>query len=411
MNTRMKFLVGIVACTTFASSNGMGARREDLVYGDIGELAQRSMEKVRLRKEERQARMLEEEQLQKCKNNIEAMFEKWDGPIKQRQYPLLGDKEMALLNEAQARFVRGRDTTLGFLPLLVKAQDPSMLALAGKTLRETIVLGFKEGLNIELVQKLLPIMSDLQSNKRRFLLLRSQPGYGRVQLLNNDGEERAEELESALLGRLLEIKRVIMRMARAWNAPMIQDAIQLPVPGSREVLQLDKPQQQFVGPRDYLLKLWRGEQANIQKVSAQELRRQHELLDGLIDLGCREGLSARVIEGLLRIGALQEGNKKFFANFVRYGSHETTQAAAAAQIGDEQELAEAFGDLRLVRASGYARQKGQRECFYCFGWFDQDELVSPCGRFHRDKICKNCFSDYTFESCPLCRMSLAREET
>ncbi len=328
MGFRIRFIVGILAIA-FASSNCM--------------------------QEEQQARRLAEEQVQKRKNNIKAMFEKFDEPILQSQLPLLESKEVVSLSEEQAQFVRGRDTLISLLDALEKISDPSVLESVGGALRRTIVLGFKKGLNVELIQKLLPIMSDWQSNKWLFPYLRRNR-YKKVLLLNNDGEEIEEELESVRLERLLEIKRAIVKTFTLWNDFMIQDTIKLPVPNSREVLQLDEPQQQFVGPRFYLLRLLRGKKENAQQVSAQELRRQHELLEGLVDLGCREGLSARVIEGLLRIGALQEGNKRLFAGLVRYGSHETTQGAVTEE-GPVQELSEAVDHVREARASGYEQKK------------------------------------------------------
>ncbi len=402
MNNRLRFLGCIVAFMTFASSNGMEDKRNDLVYGDISVYVHRAREQAHSRevlREEQQARMLAEEQLQKRKKNIKAMLEKWDGPILQRHVPCLGDEERALLTKEQTQFVRGRDGVLGLLPRLARIDDPSKLALIGRTLRSTIVLGFKKGWSGEFIKQLVPIMVNVQFNKMRFPFFRSQPRYKIVPLLDDGSNENREELESERLGRRLEIKWTILRIAGAWNGPMIQDSIQLPEPNSSEVLRLDTPHQQFVGPRDYLLKLWRGRQKDIQKVSTQELGKQHQCLKDLIDLGCREGLSAQVIAGLLHIGFLREQNKKLFANLVRHASHEKTPA-----------ITEAYSDFRLVCASGYAKKRGQRECFCCFGRFDQSEFVSLCGRDLHDTICKNCFPLNAFARCPLCMRSPEGQE-
>ncbi|TET35306.1 hypothetical protein E3J61_02185, partial [Candidatus Dependentiae bacterium] len=180
MGFRIRFIVGILAIA-FASSNCM--------------------------QEEQQARRLAEEQVQKRKNNIKAMFEKFDEPILQSQLPLLESKEVVSLSEEQAQFVRGRDTLISLLDALEKISDPSVLESVGGALRRTIVLGFKKGLNVELIQKLLPIMSDWQSNKWLFPYLRRNR-YKKVLLLNNDGEEIEEELE---------IKRAIVKTFTLWN--------------------------------------------------------------------------------------------------------------------------------------------------------------------------------------------------
>jgi hypothetical protein len=147
------------------------------------------------------------------------------------------------------------------------------------------------------------------------------------------------------------IERAIVRTFLDWNEPVIQEQIELPKPYSREIVRLEKPQQQWVAWRDLLLRLLRHQK---QIRSFEQLRKEKNLQDNLVDLSCEQGTTAQIIAKLLQLQDVREKNRTLFKGIAEYGSHETIQAIYTA--GQRA----AASPLMAAPASGFTKVKGGR---------------------------------------------------
>ena len=331
---------------------------------------------------------------------------------------------MALLSEAEAeaQFVRNRDSALTFLRVLrANLGNLDVLRLAHNQLRETASLGFRKGLSAELILQVLRMQRSWEANKRLFPLLRRQPSHkSRVTLLDDAGNEMEDDQTHEDLATFLQLQQNIEETFSAWDAFMIQAQTPLPPPESPEVVRLEDHPKQFVGERDRALYLRSQEPGRVKELGP--LEHEQAVLERLVDLGCRKGLSADIIKQMLAIEEARARNKKYFERLLRYSSYETTQEVAAAErrtpqspfaqqykhtlatiASLSQQAKERSTPLMAERASGFARERGVRpECVVCMVDSGAEIKLKPitCKNPHRDKICAGCLAEA--DNCPIC---------